>query len=113
MNRGWRSRGLAVLWAVLQLALPTAATFADERLERESVSGPGAHVETSSTVACRPAHTAECALCQSVSHLAVGGERPACLAPARVSRGEPDTLRLWRVPVVVARLSLPRAPPGV
>jgi hypothetical protein len=112
MIRGGRCRGWAVLWAVLQLALPTVATFADGRLERQSIGGPGAHVESSSTVGCRPAHAAECALCQSVSHLAVGAQRSSCPAAACVARGEPGAPRPWRSTVVVARLSLPRAPPG-
>jgi hypothetical protein len=58
----------AIVWAVLQLALPPVATFADARLERESEAYGAAHVESSSSATCRPIHAAECALCQFVSH---------------------------------------------
>jgi deoxycytidylate deaminase len=56
-----------MLWAVLQFALPAAATAADARVERESRMQV-VHVESDSTSACRPVHAAECALCQLITH---------------------------------------------
>ena len=67
MRRRWGFRGWAIVWAVLQFALPAAATYADAMLERESASAQTAHVESGSSDTCRPVHPAECALCQLVS----------------------------------------------
>ncbi|NUO94297.1 MAG: hypothetical protein HOQ30_18310, partial [Gemmatimonadaceae bacterium] len=65
MRRRWGFRGWAMVWAVLQFALPAAATFADARLERQGV-GAESHAESRSDASCRPVHAAECALCQLV-----------------------------------------------
>src|SRR4051794_5291151 len=67
MRRRRGFRGWAIVWAVLQFALPAAATYADARLERETASAPGAHVEAHTGSACRPEHPAECGLCQVVT----------------------------------------------
>ena len=66
MRRGWGFRGWAVVWAVLQFALPAVATYADALLERDASAAQVAHVESGSTDGCRPVHPAECALCQIV-----------------------------------------------
>jgi hypothetical protein len=66
MRRRWGFRGWAIMWAVLQFALPAVATFADALLERDAV-GQIAHVESASREGCRPVHPAECALCQLVT----------------------------------------------
>jgi hypothetical protein len=113
MNRSWRFRGWAILWAVLQFALPATASVADARLERESARGAYAHVEATSTASCRPVHAAQCALCQSASHLAVGAERARCPGATTGASREPDALKLQRAARAVNRPSLPRAPPRV
>src|SRR5215213_8953558 len=64
MRRHPTWRAFALLWAVLQFALPMIALHADVRLERESRQGAGAHVESGTTTACRPVHPDQCALCQ-------------------------------------------------
>jgi hypothetical protein len=66
-----------MLWAVLQFALPAAATTADAHVERESRLQV-VHVESDSTSGCRPVHAAECALCQLITHDA-GTPAPAPL----------------------------------
>jgi hypothetical protein len=100
-----------MLWAVLQFALPAAASVADAHVERESRSQV-MHVESSSTTSCRPVHAAECALCQLVTHDAA----PAASAPA------PLIAAVVHCPVAAAlvasesaalgRLPLARAPPA-
>ena len=78
MRRRWGFRGWAIVWAVLQFALPAAATYADALLERDSASAQIAHVESGSGDDCRPVHAAECALCQLVSR----GSAPTANAPS-------------------------------
>jgi hypothetical protein len=78
MRRTGGFRVWAIMWAVLQLALPPAATIADARLERESEALGETHVESSSLATCRPVHAAECALCQIVSSAAAPSERAPC-----------------------------------
>jgi hypothetical protein len=70
MRRRRGFRGWAILWAVLQFALPAAATYADALLERDAAAAQTAHVESGSREGCRPVHPAECALCQVVSRSA-------------------------------------------
>ena len=67
MRRRSGFRGWAIVWAVLQFALPAAATLADARLQRDAASAERTHVESRSDAACRPLHPEECALCQLVS----------------------------------------------
>ncbi|MFL5607465.1 MAG: hypothetical protein ACJ8AD_13530 [Gemmatimonadaceae bacterium] len=104
-------RGWAVLWAVLQFALPAAVSLGDARLERESAEGPRTHVEAASGNACRPVHAADCALCQFVSH--TGALPHAASAPTIVAAAAPTPppAAQTRVSAVLARLSLARAPP--
>jgi hypothetical protein len=99
------------MWAVLQFALPAAATLADARLERQSV-GAQAHVESRSDATCRPIHPSECALCQLVSRAS---------APAVQDAGAPEIVVAVPQPLVgerpcralagTSRLALARAPP--
>jgi hypothetical protein len=78
MRRRWGFRGWAIVWAVLQFALPAAATFADALLERDAATARTAHVESGSSEGCRPVHPAECALCQVVSR----SSAPTAYAPS-------------------------------
>ena len=101
-----------MVWAVLQFALPVAAAFADARVERESI-GQFAHVEASSTDACRPQHQAECALCQIVSRVAAPATVEGCpeivatvVAPANTTLASPAA-------VIRGQLPPARAPPAV
>src|SRR5688572_19112428 len=79
MRRHPTLRALALLWAVLQFALPVVALHADVRLERDSQQAPGAHVESGTTTACRPAHPDECALCHVLTRS--GSPTPAATLP--------------------------------
>ena len=73
-------RGLAIVWAVLQFALPTAVAYADAAVERES-RAQVAHVEATSATTCRPLHPSDCAYCQAMSHDAA---RPDHAAAPRI-----------------------------
>ncbi len=67
MRRRSGFRGWAMVWAVLQFALPAAATLADARLERDAAPAQGSHAESRSEASCRALHPEVCALCQIVS----------------------------------------------
>jgi hypothetical protein len=111
MRRTMTCRTFALLWAVLQFALPTVALLADVRLERDSLQAAGAHVEAGSTKACHPVHPDECALCQVLSRTATPAAAPALPAIAAVVRpsARPAIARpANRAPVAA---ELPRAPP--
>jgi hypothetical protein len=111
MRQGWGFRGWAIVWAVLQFALPAAVTIGDARLERESAGGSRTHVESASSVACRPAHAADCALCQLVSHAAAPAHSSAASTiVAAVCAPLPSTASS-RASAGPARPSLARAPP--
>jgi glutathione S-transferase len=64
-----RSRVLrlsSLLAAALQLASPSAAAWADARLDAES-AGARPHIESHTTAACTRVHAADCALCSFLS----------------------------------------------
>ena len=112
MRRNGFFRGWAVLWAVLQFALPAGVTLADARLERESALTPVAHIESTSDATCRPSHPDECALCQFLSRAASPGEH-ASLPEILVSVGDAFAASgTAHVPHGRSRVSLPRAPPS-
>jgi hypothetical protein len=112
MRRRLGFRWWAVAWAVLQFALPAAATFADARLERESASAQGPHVESRSDASCRPVHTAECALCQVVSRASTPAvQRHDCVATLSVIQPPVIAVQSWHARGGPARLAPARAPP--
>jgi hypothetical protein len=111
MRRRWGFRGWAMVWAVLQFALPAAATLADARLERDGVDAR-AHVESQSDASCRPVHRAECALCQLVWRTSTLASGPSCVAAVvRVVVRPAIADRPWRSLAGAADLALARAPP--
>jgi hypothetical protein len=106
-------RVFAVVWAVLQFALPGVALAADARLERASLEAPGRHVESGSSTHCPPVHRDECALCQAASRVAppaTATELPAIAEVVRPSAGSPIRRDAGRA---AASAELPRAPPPV
>jgi hypothetical protein len=112
MRRRWGFRAWAMLWAVLQFALPAAATFADARLEREGATAQGPHAESQSHASCRPVHPAECALCQLVSRTSAPAVQDAgCPEIVTVIEQPVIAERPWRALGATARLALARAPP--
>lgn len=106
-------RVFALLWAVLQFALPSAALLADVRLERDSQQALGAHVESGSTKACRPVHPDACVLCQVLSRTAAPERTTALPSIAAVVRASalPPIVRLAARAAPTAEL--PRAPPAI
>jgi hypothetical protein len=109
-HRTWRA--FALLWAVLQFALPTVALHADVRLERESREATGAHVESGTTTACRPVHPDQCALCQVLTRTGTPTQAAALPCIAAVVRPSP-TLTIARLSTFAATAAeLPRAPPA-
>jgi hypothetical protein len=111
MRRRWGFRGWAVMWAVLQFALPAAATLADARLERQSV-GAQAHVESRSEATCRPIHPSECALCQLVLRVAgAAAGQASVVAVVRVAARPPIANRAWEALAHPTGSLLARAPP--
>lgn len=112
MRRRWGFRGWAIVWAVLQFALPAAATFADAHLERDAASAERSHAESRSGGSCRPIHPAECALCQLVSRSsAPSAEAPAFPVSVRLAEAPrtPDASR--QALAGAARRERARAPP--
>lgn len=111
MRRRWGFRGWAIAWAVLQFALPMAATVADARVERQSV-GAQAHAESRSDASCRPVHAAECALCQVVLRVSAPAAGQASLVEVvRVAVAPPIADRPWHDPADPAGAPPARAPP--
>lgn len=104
-------RACAVLWAVLQFALPTGAVFADARLEREAVAGLQPHVESGSDESCRPPHADDCALCQVVSRTGTTAASPTLPAAIDARRCSAPLACDSHALGSFARASLPRAPP--
>ena len=104
---GCRLRIFALVWAVLQFALPTAAILADAGLVR-GASEHG-HVEEAGRD-CAPSHSAECAVCKHLS-ASWTGESDADAPIGDDGRYRARTgcdAPLARTPAGVA---LPRAPP--
>ncbi len=111
MHRHTTFRGWAILWAVLQFALPAAASFADARLEREG-SLVLAHAESRSDASCRPVHAAECALCQLVWRASAAAAQTASTVAVVRAVDEPSIAeRPWHALVGLAGLAPARAPP--
>jgi hypothetical protein len=111
MRRRWGFRGWAMVWAVLQFALPAGATLADARLERQSV-GAEAHAESRSDASCRPVHSAECALCQLVLRASAPAAGQASLAAVvQVVARPPIADRPWHALADPTGSPLARAPP--
>jgi hypothetical protein len=111
MRRSAVSRGWAILWAVLQFALPAGATLADARLAQASISTPGSHVESSTSSACVPSHPDECALCQVVSRVAAPSSAAALPTIVDALAPSPRAAVPCAAMRALARASLPRAPP--
>ena len=111
MRRNAGFRGWAILWAVLQFALPSAVTLADARLQRESARAPGAHIEETAGATCRPGHPDECVLCQFLARGAAPEATAALPAIAGQLGARADAPAHVDVSGTRARAALPRAPP--
>jgi len=112
MSRSTPWRLFAVLWAVLQFALPGVAVVADAQLERGGEANV-AHVESGSSKACRPTHPDACALCQLLSRAATPAASPA-LPPCSAEVASSPALGRERVARGTrSAVALPRAPPAI
>lgn len=112
MRRHPTLRALALLWAVLQFALPAVALYADVRLDGENQQALGAHVESGTTTSCRPVHPDECALCQVLTRTGTPAQAATLPCIAAVVRPSP-TLPIARLATrAAAAAELPRAPPA-
>jgi hypothetical protein len=63
-------RGFAILWAVLQFALPGVVTILDGAIALRERASVVAHVEETSSKTCQPPHSTECGICR---YLSAGG----------------------------------------
>jgi len=110
MHRGGRRlRIFALIWAVLQFALPASAALADARV---AVDSPGrAHIEETSGRDCAAAHSPDCAVCKHLSTSSLGSTQPAT---AFVNDGREPAVsrRLAPAPRTAAGVTLARAPPA-
>jgi hypothetical protein len=109
-HRTWRA--FALLWAVLQFALPSVALHADVRLERESRQAAGAHVEAGTTTACRPVHPDQCALCQVLTRTGTPTQAATLPCIAAVVRPSPTLPVAGLTTLAATAAELPRAPPA-
>ncbi|OLB16743.1 MAG: hypothetical protein AUH12_06045 [Gemmatimonadetes bacterium 13_2_20CM_69_8] len=105
-------RAFRLLAALLQLALPGAAAWADAELDAAGAHA-AAHVESHTTSACTRIHPPDCALCHFLA-APFTARRPAGLrvavAEARAARSAAPV----RFRGAVARLlPPPRAPPAL
>jgi hypothetical protein len=76
MRRGSRRlRVFAIIWAVLQFALPASATIVDARVA--GASPDRTHVEATSGRDCVPSHSPDCAVCKHLSTSSLGSTPPA------------------------------------
>jgi hypothetical protein len=113
MRRRRVFRGWAILWAVLQFALPAAASFADAHVDSGNVIAPVSHVEATSGAGCRPAHPTECAICQLLSHSGTPAQETTCALVVAASSSRPvGASEVVVASDALARLPLPRAPPA-
>lgn len=107
------SRAVRTLWllgAVLQLALPSAAAYADARLDALGAAARP-HIESHTTKSCTRIHPPDCALCH---YLSAPLARRQPMAPARGATA--DRTRFPAAPVRLASARSrphpqPRAPP--
>jgi hypothetical protein len=110
MSRSTPWRLFAVLWAVLQFALPGVALVADAQLERGGEASV-AHVESSSSKGCRPAHSDACVLCQLLSRAAAPAASPALPSYSAEVTSSPSMGRERPARGSRSLVALPRAPP--
>lgn len=63
-----RRRAFALVWALLQFALPAFGTLVEASVADSAASRPAtAHVEERSGPGCQPVHAPDCARCQTLS----------------------------------------------
>jgi len=108
-----RFRAFALMWGVLQFALPLAVLLGDASGALAGRARSAPHVESSTSASCVPAHADECALCRFLSNNSPPlshGDVPVYGASAAASPTSAPG-----APCVVSARRLPesRAPPTV
>jgi len=105
-------RAFRLLAALLQLALPGAAAWADAELDAAGAHAT-AHFESHTTSACARIHPPDCALCHFLA-APFTARRPAALRIAITEARAPRPAAPVRFRGAVARLRPPpRAPPAL
>jgi len=95
-------RTLSLFGAALQLALPSAAAYADARLDAIAATARP-HVESHTTPSCTRIHVPDCALCHYLS------APPASRGPITLELG--DNGDRFQFPVAPVRFAQARARP--
>ena len=105
-------RVFRLLTALLQLALPAAAAWADARLDAAGAHAT-AHVESHTTSSCARIHPPDCALCHFLN-APFSGRRHVALRLATSDARTPRPVEPVPVRSALARFfPLPRAPPAL
>jgi len=107
-----RIRAFAVIWGVLQFALPFAVLLVDAGTPRGAGS-PVSHVETSTSPNCIPAHADECALCRFLSNNGASVPRAELVPVVLPARVRPVAVPPTLAAAAGHRLPGSRAPPTV
>ncbi len=111
MRRSGLMRVVALLFALVQLALPPFATVADAWQERASGAVAVPHAEGERSDSCVPPHGADCVLCQFLTAFAAP-PRVATDAPAAAPPGiAPADTRVALLGALADPAARPRAPP--
>ena len=105
---------LSMLWAVLQFALPTGASYLDAAIAaRPSAARAVAHVEEGPGTGCQAPHSAECAVCRYLSSFASDAPHAAFAESGTHALVAPPTCVTSHRDGAVDALPLSRAPPAV
>lgn len=105
-------RGLVLLWAVLQLAVPTLAVAADAAATAASI-GAHAHIEATTDASCIRVHDAECVFCQFLSAGAAPAASPVPDLPAIIEIAQASEELAAPRRAAMRGVAIPRAPPAV
>src|SRR5213079_109742 len=106
------ARRVWLLGALLQLALPGAAAWADARLDAAGAHAT-AHIESHTTKSCARIHALDCAICHFLTAPAVTG-RVTAIRPEVADRQAPHPADRAGLPHPLARPHpQPRAPPAL
>lgn len=99
-----------LLWAMMQIALPTVAVIADAHASADGLTAH-AHVEDKSRGACVQVHGSDCVLCQYLSGLAAPGNCVRVPAEIALAIAQPARALVQPGAIALRGLPSPRAPP--
>lgn len=104
-------RAFMVLWAIVQIALPTVAAVADSSASAAGLAAH-AHVEDRSHGTCVPVHGSDCVLCQYLHGLAAQRENSPPLPLLALASTEAARALAAPRAVELRGLPVPRGPPA-